>query len=150
MIIDSLLPILEWWRREDDQNISGTLTADFTRGSKSPTQAVIASLSAFPIANTIPMLLGGIVAASLAAKDGNLAQLLNQLGPGYTLFAALFLVINCASVASNGLYNAAAGWGSLFNLPFQRLAVILRVREATGTSLAVLSRFGCASEQCNR
>lgn len=63
---------------------SGTLTADFTRWSKSPTQAVIASLSAFPIANTIPMLVGGIVAASLTATDGNFAQLLNQLGPGYT------------------------------------------------------------------
>ncbi|WP_241603387.1 purine-cytosine permease family protein [Rosenbergiella nectarea] len=119
---------------------SGTLTADFTRWSKSPTQAVIASLSAFPIANTIPMLLGGIVAASLTAKDGNFALLLNQLGPGYTLFAALFFVINCASVATHGLYNAAAGWGSLFNLPFQRLAVILGA-VGTGLALAGITEF---------
>ena len=119
---------------------SGTLTADFTRWSKTPTQAVLASLCAFPLANTLPMLLGGIVAASLTASDGDFTALIGELGPSYAVFAALFFVINCASVATHGLYNAAAGWGSLFNLPFQRLAVILGAI-GTGLALAGITQF---------
>ena len=119
---------------------SGTLTADFTRWSRTPAQAVMASLSAFPFANTLPMLVGGIVAASLTAIDGNFTQLIGSLGPEYSLFAALFFVINCASVATHGLYNAAAGWGSLFNLPFQRLAIILGAI-GTGLALAGITQF---------
>jgi len=92
---------------------SGTLTADFTRWSKSPAQAVLASLCAFPFANILPMLLGGVVAASGEAVDGDFAHLLLNMGPVFGVFAAIFFVINCASVAMHGLYNAAAGWSSV-------------------------------------
>lgn len=43
-------------------------------------------------------------------------------------------------MATHGLYNAAAGWGSLFNLPFQRLAVILGA-VGTGLALAGITEF---------
>ncbi len=113
---------------------SGTLTADFTRWSKTPTQAVIASLVAFPCANSLPMLLGGIVAASGEAIDGDFAHILLQASPLLGLFAAIFFVINCASVAMHGLYNAAAGWSAVIPLSFRQLVVILG---AIGTLLAL-------------
>lgn len=113
---------------------SGTLTADFTRWSKTPSQAVIASLAAFPCANILPMLAGGLVAASGEAADGDFAHLLLQLGPTFGLFAALFFVINCASVAMHGLYNAAAGWSAVIPLSFRQLVVILGI---IGTLLAL-------------
>ncbi|MFZ4832454.1 purine-cytosine permease family protein [Rouxiella sp. Mn2063] len=113
---------------------SGTLTADFTRWSKTPTQAVIASLCAFPCANILPMLLGGLVAASGEAVDGDFAHLLLNLGPVFGVFAAIFFVINCASVAMHGLYNAAAGWSAVLPLTFRQLVVILGI---IGTLLAL-------------
>ncbi|VEB95876.1 Cytosine permease [Cedecea lapagei] len=113
---------------------SGTLTADFTRWSKTPAQAVVASLCAFPFANILPMLLGGLVAASGEAVDGDFAHLLLNLGPAFGLFAALFFVINCASVATHGLYNAAAGWSAVLPLSFRQLVVVLGI---VGTLLAL-------------
>ena len=113
---------------------SGTLTADFTRWSKTPAQAVVASLAAFPCANILPMLAGGMVAASGEAADGDFAHLLLQAGPMFGLFAAIFFVINCASVAMHGLYNAAAGWSAVIPLSFRKLVVILGI---IGTLLAL-------------
>ncbi|WP_025733238.1 purine-cytosine permease family protein [Carnimonas nigrificans] len=104
---------------------SGTLTADFTRWSKTPRQAVLASLCAFPIGNMIPMLLGGIVAASGTATDGDFSHLLGQWGPLMGSFGALFFVINCSSVAVHGLYNATAGWSALLPLNFRPMTLML-------------------------
>ncbi len=119
---------------------SGTLTADFTRWSKTPSQAVIASLAAFPLANTLPMLLGGVVAATGEATDGDFAHLLTQLGPYFGVFAAIFFVINCASVATHGLYNAASGWSSVIPLSFRHLVVLLGI-VGTGLALAGISNW---------
>lgn len=119
---------------------SGTLTADFTRWSKTPSQAVIASLAAFPVANTLPMLLGGLVAATGEATDGDFAHLLTQLGPYFGIFAAVFFVINCASVATHGLYNAASGWSSVIPLSFRHLVVLLGI-VGTGLALAGISNW---------
>ena len=119
---------------------SGTLTADFTRWSKTPSQAVIASLAAFPVANTLPMLLGGLVAATGEATDGDFAHLLTQLGPYFGVFAAVFFVINCASVATHGLYNAASGWSSVIPLSFRHLVVLLGI-VGTGLALAGISNW---------
>lgn len=113
---------------------SGTLTADFTRWSKTPFQAVIASLAAFPVANILPMLLGGVVAATGEATDGDFAHLLARSGSLFAVFAAVFFVINCASVATHGLYNAASGWSSVIPLSFRQLVVLLGI---TGTGLAL-------------
>lgn len=114
---------------------SGTLTADFTRWSKTPKQAVVASLCAFPGATMTAMLLGGLVAASGEAVDGDFAHLLANLGPVFSVFAAAFFVINCASVATHGLYNAASGWSAVLPLKFGQLVVLLG---AVGTVLALM------------
>ena len=48
---------------------SGTMTADFTRWSRSGRGAVGASLTAFPVANVASMTVGGLVVAAGAATD---------------------------------------------------------------------------------
>jgi len=106
---------------------SGTLTADFTRWSKTPSQAVIASLCAFPFGNMIPMLLGGIVVASQNSSNGDFSHLLGQWGPLMAAFGAFFFVVNCSSVAVHGLYNATAGWSALFPLPFKPMTITLGI-----------------------
>ncbi|MGJ8525043.1 Cytosine permease [Halomonadaceae bacterium LMG 33818] len=106
---------------------SGTLTADFTRWSKTPSQAVIASLCAFPFGNMIPMLLGGIVVASQNSSSGDFSHLLSQWGPAMAAFGALFFVVNCSSVAVHGLYNATAGWSALFPLSFKSMTITLGI-----------------------
>lgn len=106
---------------------SGTLTADFTRWSKTPSQAVIASLCAFPLGNMIPMLLGGIVVASQNSSSGDFSLLLGQWGPTMAAFGALFFVVNCSSVAVHGLYNATAGWSALFPLSFKSMTITLGI-----------------------
>lgn len=113
---------------------SGTLTADFTRWSKNAKEGVLASCAAFPFANMLPMLFGALCAASLMAADGNFATIIAKLGPVWSVLAVLFFVINCASVATHGLYNAASGWSVLLNCSFRSMVVVFGV---IGTLIAV-------------
>lgn len=106
---------------------SGTLTADFTRWSKTPRQAVLASLCAFPVGNMIPMLLGAIVAASGTAVSGDFSQLLGQWGPWWGVLGLVFFVLNCSSVAVHGLYNATAGWSALLPFSFRPMTIGLGI-----------------------
>ena len=116
---------------------SGTLTADFTRWAKRPTHALIATASAFPLANGLSMMLGAVVTAAGTAQDGNFAAVVAGYAPWLTPIAALFFVINCASVCMHCLYNAATGWSQVVSHRFATMAIVFGVIGTLAASAGV-------------
>jgi len=97
---------------------SGTMTGDFTRWSRSGREAVLATLTAFPFANTIALMVGGFIVAAGMAIDpavngGDFLPALTNNGPILTAIAVVFVFINLGSVAAHCLYNGAVGWSQL-------------------------------------
>ena len=103
---------------------SGTLTADFTRWAKNPRHALIATASAFPLANGISMVLGAIVTAAGTASDGNFAAVVAGQAGWLVPIAAAFFVVNCASVTMHCLYNAATGWSEIAGRRFRVMTIL--------------------------
>jgi cytosine permease len=111
---------------------SGTMTADFTRWSRSGREAVTAGLSAFPVANTIAMATGGLIVAAGAAVDpnvngGDFVGILADHGSLLSSLAVLFVVVNLGSVCTHCLYNGAVGWSHLTGSRMRLLTLILGV-----------------------
>ncbi|MET9487690.1 cytosine permease [Nocardia sp. NPDC006630] len=109
---------------------SGTMTADFTRWAKDGRSGLVAAASAFPFANTIAFLIGGLVVAIGGADDpasngGAFLGLLTGHGGLLTGLAVLFVLANLGSVAAHCLYNGAVGWSGLTPLRMRTLAVLL-------------------------
>jgi purine-cytosine permease-like protein len=50
---------------------AGTVTADFNRRARTPRDSLISTFSAFPFANIVAMLVGGIMTAALAVPNAN-------------------------------------------------------------------------------
>ncbi|GAC70406.1 cytosine permease [Gordonia soli] len=111
---------------------SGTMTADFTRWSRGGKEAVIATFSAFPIANFIAMITGGVVVAaggalSPATDGGDFLPILTDHGPLLTVLAVVFVFVNLGSVCAHCLYNGAVGWSQLTGSTMRLLTIILGV-----------------------
>lgn len=111
---------------------SGTMTADFTRWSRSGREAVLAALSAFPVANLVAQLFGLVVVAAGAATDpakdgGNFLTLLTGHGAVLSTLAVLFVFANLGSVCTHCLYNGAVGWSHLTHSRMRRLTVVLGI-----------------------
>lgn len=113
---------------------AGTVTADFNRWAKTPAASLIATFSAFPFANIIAMLVGGVMTAALAVPDANPFGADNMFGymnakqmTWLSALAAIFLYINLGSVCSHCLYNSATGWSRVVGSHMRLLAVILGV-----------------------
>ncbi|WP_327144161.1 purine-cytosine permease family protein [Nocardia sp. NBC_01327] len=109
---------------------SGTMTADFTRWARDGRSGLVAAASAFPFANTIAFLIGGLVVAIGGADDpasngGAFLGLLTGHGGLLTGLAVLFVLANLGSVAAHCLYNGAVGWSGLTPLRMRTLAVLL-------------------------
>ncbi|MGD9425189.1 purine-cytosine permease family protein [Pantoea sp. NSTU24] len=109
---------------------SGTMTADFTRWSKSGRSAVIAAFSAFPVANVISYLFGVVIVAAGAAVDpltngGNFLPMLMGHGAFLSVVACLFVFINLGSVCTHCLYNGAVGFSHLFSSKMRLWTLIL-------------------------
>lgn len=109
---------------------SGTMTADFTRWSKSGHSAVIAAFSAFPVANVISYLFGVVIVAAGAAVDpmtngGNFLPMLMGHGAFLSVVACLFVFINLGSVCTHCLYNGAVGFSHLFSSKMRLWTLIL-------------------------
>ncbi|MFE2911157.1 purine-cytosine permease family protein [Kitasatospora indigofera] len=109
---------------------SGTMTADFTRWAKDGRSAVAATAAAFPFANTVAYLVGGLVVAVGGAADpahegGAFLGLLTGHGTLLTGLAVLFVLTNLGSVASHCLYNAAVGWSGITRARMRTLALVL-------------------------
>ena len=111
---------------------SGTMTADFTRWSRSGREAVLAALTAFPFANLVAQLFGLVVVAAGAATDpakdgGNFLTLLTGHGAVLSTLAVLFVFVNLGSVCTHCLYNGAVGWSHLTHSQMRRLTVVLGI-----------------------
>ncbi|WP_280421058.1 cytosine permease [Nocardia carnea] len=118
---------------------SGTMTADFTRWSRNGREAFLAAASAFPVGNSIALVIGGLVvalggSADPAADGGNFLGLLVDHGGLLVPLAVAFVFINLGSVCAHCLYNGAVGWSQLSGGRMRRLTLILG---AVGVVLAV-------------
>lgn len=118
---------------------SGTMTADFTRWSKSGKEAVIATFSAFPVANLIAMLTGAVIVAAggalnPATNGGDFLPILVDHGAILTVLAVVFVFVNLGSVCAHCLYNGAVGWSQLVG---SRMRVLTLVLGAVGLAIAL-------------
>lgn len=113
---------------------AGTVTADFNRWAKDTRGSLIATFCAFPFANLIAMLVGGVMTAALAVPDPQPFGLDNMFG--YLLarhmgwlevLAFVFLFCNLGSVCAHCLYNAAVGWSRIARSRMRVFAVVLAV-----------------------
>lgn len=123
---------------------SGTMTADFTRWARNGRHAVLATLTAFPVASLIAQLSGALFVAAGAIVDpatagGNFSPILtgnNNLVLDVFLF--LFVLINLGSVCTHCLYNGALGWSHLTRSTMRLLTLVLG---AIGVLAAVLGAW---------
>lgn len=111
---------------------SGTMTADFTRWSRSGREAVLAALTAFPVANLVAQMFGLVVvaagAATAPAKDGgDFLSLLTGHSVILSALAVAFVFVNLGSVCTHCLYNGAVGWSHLAGSQMRRLTLGLGV-----------------------
>ena len=111
---------------------AGTVTADFNRWAKNAPDSLIATFSAFPFANLVAMLVGGVMTAALAVPDANPFGADNMFGymnakqiGWLTALAFIFVYLNLGSVCSHCLYNSATGWSRILNGHMRVLAIIL-------------------------
>jgi cytosine permease len=109
---------------------AGTMTADFTRWSKNGREGVLASFSAFPIANSIAFLFGAVVVAAGAAVNptqngGDFLPLLSGHGPVVSVLALIFVFVNLGSVCAHCLYNGAVGYSHLFGSRMRLMTLVL-------------------------
>ncbi|MDR3003525.1 MAG: cytosine permease [Acidovorax sp.] len=101
---------------------AGTVTADFNRWAANRRSSLIATACAFPLANLVAMLVGGVMTAALALPqpqpfglDNMFGYLLAQNIPWLSALAFVFLLCNLGSVCAHCLYNAAVGWSRIGN-----------------------------------
>lgn len=125
---------------------SGTMTADFTRWSRTGKEAVMAAFTAFPVANLISLVVGGLIVAAGAAADpaangGDFLPILTQHGPILTWVAVVFVFVNLGSVCTHCLYNGAVGWSQLTRSRMRLLTVILGVVGVIAAVAGVWSYF---------
>lgn len=123
---------------------SGTMTADFTRWARNGKEAVLATVTAFPVASLVAQLSGALFVAAgaivePAANGGNFAPILTSThNPLLDVFLLVFVVINLGSVCTHCLYNGALGWSHLTRSKMRVLTLILGV---IGTLVAVLGAW---------
>lgn len=113
---------------------AGTVTADFNRWAPSSAASLGATFSAFPFANLVAMLVGGVTTAALAVPNANPFGVDNMFGymngkqlTWLSILAFIFLYANLGSVCSHCLYNAATGWSRILGTNMRAMAVILGV-----------------------
>jgi cytosine permease len=111
---------------------AGTVTADFNRWARTPAASLASTFSAFPFANLIAMLVGGVMTAALAVPNANPFGADNMFGymngkqmAWLSALAFVFLYINLGSVCSHCLYNAATGWSRILGNHMRVMAVVL-------------------------
>jgi cytosine permease len=113
---------------------AGTVTADFNRWAPTPQASLVSTFSAFPFANLVAMLVGGVMTAALAVPNANPFGADNMFGymngkqiAWLSVLAFVFLYVNLGSVCSHCLYNAATGWSRILGTHMRVMAVILGI-----------------------
>lgn len=113
---------------------AGTVTADFNRWAADTKGSLIATFAAFPFANLLAMLVGGVMTAALAVPapqpfglDNMFGYMLAQHKGWLSVVAFVFLFCNLGSVCAHCLYNASVGWSRIGNGRMRVFAVGLAV-----------------------
>lgn len=113
---------------------AGTVTADFNRWAKDSKSSLVSTFSAFPFANLVAMLVGGVMTAALAVPNANPFGVDNMFGymngkqaVWLSVLAFIFLYLNLGSVCAHCLYNAATGWSRILDSKMRLLAIALGV-----------------------
>ena len=113
---------------------AGTVTADFNRWAANKRSSLIATACAFPFANLVAMLVGGVMTAALALPnpqpfglDNMFGYLLAQKQGWLSVLAFVFLFCNLGSVCAHCLYNSAVGWSRIGNGRMRVFAVGLAI-----------------------
>ncbi|ANJ68288.1 allantoin permease [Halothiobacillus diazotrophicus] len=113
---------------------AGTVTPDFNRWAKDKKSSLVATFSAFPFANMIALILGGVMTAALAVPDANpfgkdnMFGYMMSSGSGFlVVIAFVFLLANLGSVCSHCLYNASTGWSRILRSEMRLMAIALGV-----------------------
>lgn len=113
---------------------AGTVSADFNRWAKDDVSSLVATFSAFPFANLIAMLVGGVMTAALAIPDANPFGSDNMFGymnaqqlTWLSVLAFIFLYINLGSVCAHCLYNSATGWSRIMGSNMRLFAILLGI-----------------------
>ncbi|WP_274649576.1 cytosine permease [Paenibacillus humicola] len=120
---------------------SGTMTADFTRWAKNRKHAVIATFAAFPVANLIAMLVGGVIAAATTTGSGDVFGIIVEKGGVMAWIAVLFLFVNLGSVCSHCLYNGAVGWSHITGTKMRTMTIILGIIGILAAVLGIWNFF---------
>ncbi|WP_405495321.1 purine-cytosine permease family protein [Nocardia sp. NBC_00511] len=125
---------------------SGTMTSDFTRWSRNGREGFLAAAAAFPVANVIANVVGGVFVAlgvthDTAANGGNFLGILVDHGGWVVPVAIGFVFVNLGSVCAHCLYNGAIGWGQLSGRPMRTLTVVLGIVGIVLAGLGVWSHF---------
>ncbi|MCL2731105.1 MAG: cytosine permease [Actinomycetia bacterium] len=126
---------------------SGTMTADFTRWSKNGRQAVLATISAFPVASVVAQVTGGLVVAAgavaaPATAGGDFLPILTGQHTGVlNVLAAVFVFVNLGSVCSHCLYNGALGWSHLTGRSMRTMTVALGLLGTVAALAGVWNHF---------
>lgn len=119
---------------------SGTMTPDFTRWAKSPRHAWLATFTAFPFANALAMIFGGVVAAA-GVGNANFFELVAGKGGLVAVLAIVFLFVNLGTVCTHCLYNAAVGWAQILGLRFAPVALAWGLVGTAIAAAGVWSQF---------
>lgn len=113
---------------------AATVTADFNRWAKDTKSSLIATFWAFPFANLLAMLVGGVMTAALALPnpqpfglDNMFGYMVGQNKTWLSVLAFVFLFCNLGSVCAHCLYNAATGWSRIGRGRMRVFAVILAI-----------------------
>ncbi len=113
---------------------AGTVSADFNRWAKNSRDSWIQTFFAFPFANLIAMLVGGVMTAALAVPNANpfgadnMFGYLHGKGIAFVSFIAfIFLFVNLGSVCSHCLYNTATGWARILHTKMRLMALLLGI-----------------------
>lgn len=105
---------------------SGTMTGDFNRWSKNIRESIIATGTAFPFANGIAMVFGGVIAAS-AVNNPDFFYYIASKGGFLTFVAILLLFLNIGSVSAHCLYNGSVGWATILNQRMRTMVIVLGI-----------------------
>lgn len=124
---------------------AGTMTADFTRFSRTGRQAAAASLAAFAVGQFVSAFIGLlVVSAGLAADpatNGGMFIAILLGSPASHVIVAAFVVLNLAAVCAHCLYNGAMGWSQATGARFRTMTVVLGILGLFAAGLGVWSLF---------
>lgn len=98
---------------------AGTLTADFIRFSRSPKAAVVVTMVAFFLGNSLMFIFGG--AGSAVTGQADISDVM--MAQGLLMPAILVLGLNIWTTNDNALYASGLGFSNITGLPSKPLSV---------------------------